>query len=206
MKICCFIQCRSDSARLPGKCFKKIDGIEIIRRCFLRCRYVFKKTYVIIPVGDTELSTFLTKSNIPFFEGDKNDVLNRYDCAAQYYGADYVVRVTGDCPAPSAEYLLYAKKLIKKYGFDFISNCFYPRVIVDGHDVECLSYDLLHELNMREDVNREHVTKTLYENSLMTFSRYDMADRSVDLSMHKTSIDTEEDYLRVKEMMERGQR
>lgn len=208
MQVVCFIQCRSASTRLPGKCFKKIGGQSIIARCYRRCAEVVNNVVVLTPEDDDCLHRHLRTYGIPYDTGHETNVLERFFAAAKSREADYIIRVTGDCPHPSKDALLRVQHVVHNYpDVDFVSNCFPPRRIIDGDDVECMSFNLLSYMHFLQAGDSEHVTKRLYDVLKPDGKRViNIADCVVDLSGHKTSIDTEEDYLRVKEMMERGQR
>lgn len=213
MRLFCFIQCRSDSTRFPGKCFEKINGESLIELCYSACKDVIENTVVLIPADDSALESFLMEKNIPYYKGAKNDVLLRYYNAAIAYNATHIIRVTGDCPYPNKQGLYTIKAIFEEYDNKppqvFISNCFAPRFIVDGDDVEGMSLAMLYALNKQATgtSEREHVTEYLYvgdDNINHQFIKLiNIANRSVDLSMHKTSIDTPEDLERVRHTTER---
>lgn len=166
---------------------------------------------VAIPENDVKLKEHLEEKNIPYFSGYEFNVLKRYyDCAC-FLGlkdSDKIMRITGDCPFTDLEQAYYLFQIAKKKDkLDFISNCFPPRRCIDGEDVEIMSFNILkwlyygggYELS---ESDREHVTSYVYNNydSLSIWHGFKIAKYiSKDDNSHiKTSIDTMEDYERVK--------
>lgn len=105
-----FIQARTNSSRLPGKVLKTLtssDGKKILDLLLQRVYQVFPWKYVVllIPDDDSELQTYCQKNSVQYFIGDEQDVRQRYILAAQKYGADFIIRLTGDNPFIDIEYL-----------------------------------------------------------------------------------------------------
>jgi spore coat polysaccharide biosynthesis protein SpsF len=209
-KILIGIQCRTNSTRLPGKCFLKIGDKMIIEHvideCLLASKFINKlplyqalcKVRLLIPRGDDELIE-KTKHKVDFIEGPEDDVLARYVKAANTINATHIVRVTGDClylPSYTISRLL---KLALRRGGDYTSNVL-MRMQPEGYDCEVISRDLIDWLdeNCDEPHDREHVTTKVDELKKerwfnRRFSIYSSKE-SIDFSRLKTSIDTQEDY------------
>jgi spore coat polysaccharide biosynthesis protein SpsF (cytidylyltransferase family) len=73
-----FIQARTNSKRLFGKCLLKIKGIETILILFNRIKSSNYKTIILTSKdkSDDYLVKILKKNKISFFRGDLNNVQN----------------------------------------------------------------------------------------------------------------------------------
>ncbi len=110
-----FIQARSTSARLPQKVLRTLSenpNLTILDHIYLRLLHVLPKEKIIflIPKSDTLLIEYCNQKNYLFFEGDEQNVRERYISAAQYHGADKIIRITGDNPFLD---ILYVEMLVE---------------------------------------------------------------------------------------------
>lgn len=158
-----------------------------------KSRDIDARVVLLTPHGDRVNSK---RHDVPVFTGPEHDVLTRYVDAAKEYKADYIVRITSDCP-------LIPPGLISKHifaacnhGLDYTTNT-YPaaRTYPDGFDCEVISARLLDWLDDTADhiKYREHVTNLLHE------SRPDWCKKGgcygpVDNQHLKLSIDEKSDY------------
>ena len=206
------IQCRSNSERLPGKCFLEIGGTSIIEKvvdtCHQTSKYlnglpkydVYCRPVLLVPYGDHQLIDHM-KNRVLVFEGEENDVLDRYAKAASLYRADYIVRITGDCfYIPSHTVSRHVKRILRRPA-DYVNNVLH-RCQPEGWDCEVLSRELLNWLdeNAQGDDDREHVTtyiRKAIENGSFPRELFNVATATdhFDFSGVKTSIDTFDDYL-----------
>jgi len=203
MKCICIIQARTGSKRFPNKVLTPLKGIPIVKRVYDTCNSIFEdRTVVAIPHTNRKLAKYLTDNDIPVFKGHPTDVLDRYYQCARKYEATHIVRITGDCPVISKAWLSYAEYMLcQNEDTGFISNCFPPRKIIDGNDVEIMSFKILSRLNdVADKEDREHVTSLIYKSNWELINHLDISPE-LDLSHIKTSIDTKEDFKRVEEML-----
>ena len=111
---------------------------------------------------DELIAEYCRQKGFAVFRGSETDVLDRYYQTAKTYGADTVVRITGDCPLIDAEVIDRVIAAYMSDGCDYASNilvCTYP----DGLDAEVFSFKSL-EIAWREArraSDREHVTPFL---------------------------------------------
>jgi spore coat polysaccharide biosynthesis protein SpsF len=80
--------------------------------------------------------------NLNFFVGSEKDVLSRYYFCAKKNKADFVVRITSDCPFVDRSMI---NKVIKKgliTNADYTSNI-HPLTVADGFDVEFIKFKAL---------------------------------------------------------------
>jgi spore coat polysaccharide biosynthesis protein SpsF len=136
-----------------------------------------------------------TRLGVETVRGSEQDVLARYAAAALESRADAVVRVTSDCPLldPSVTESVVRRYLDERCACDYASNTIvrsYPR----GLDVEVFSAAAL--ASAAEEAvapeEREHVT-LFFHNNASRFSRSSLVNAR-DLSGHRWTLDTEEDY------------
>ena len=164
--IVAIVQARMGSTRLPGKVLADIGGEAMLGHIVGRVRRSCMIGKAIVATStakeDDMLAEYCREKGFAVFRGSESDVLDRYYQAAKTFGAESVVRVTGDCPLIDAEVI---DRVIAAYlaeGCDYASNilvCTYP----DGLDAEVFSFSAL-EIAWREARragDREHVTPFL---------------------------------------------
>ncbi|MEI2428174.1 glycosyltransferase family protein [Priestia megaterium] len=207
MKVVAIIQARMGSTRLPGKIMKEVLGktlleyqIERIKRSKLIDKIVVATT---TKESDDNIVSLCNKLSIAYFRGSEEDVLARYYHAATEHKADIVVRLTSDCPLIDANEIdKVIRKFIESKGtYDYVSNTLvrtYPR----GFDTEAFSYEVLKlaHKEAKDHAYREHVTAYIY-NNVTTFTVVGVENRTND-SQYRLTVDTEEDFLLVKKIIE----
>jgi spore coat polysaccharide biosynthesis protein SpsF (cytidylyltransferase family) len=201
------IQARSTSERFPGKTLEMIGDRPMIKHVIDACeksaRYInahqlktkrIVNVVVLIPQGDP-LGGQLKRYSVKVVEGPEHDVLARYKIMAERFSADYVVRITADCP--EMEYALITKcittTLMNQY--DYFSNVDEAvRTAIDGLDVEVFSRAMLNyaDEHATEAYDREHVT-TLMRREPPSWGRLGVLMHQRDGSHIKASVDTPEE-------------
>lgn len=219
------IQARSTSTRLPNKIAKMLKGKMVIDHVIDACgnaasyinRYSYTNhttcsIYVLIPKDDP-IKRSLGVEEGSIIEGSESDVLSRYIAMAKESKANYIVRVTGDCPLIPPFLIFKCINVAIKNGFDYFSNVgdLGPdslRTSIDGHDVEVISARALEWANLhaKTPFHREHVTTVLREENVPDSIRRGVLIGHNDHSGTKLSIDTEEDFKRVEEELEKLQK
>lgn len=218
------IQARSTSTRLPGKISKSIGTRTLLERVIdagESCasyinRYSFSNrihcgVFVLVPEGDPVLDS-LHGHKDKLIAGDENDVLSRYVHMANETNADFIVRVTADCPVIPHFVIFKGVNVAVKNGLDYVSNVAdideTMRTSIDGHDVEVLSRRALDWLDINAiGKDREHVTSLLRALPPPPNIRFGGLFGHVDFyhpdfKNVKLSVDTEEDFQRVVGMHE----
>jgi spore coat polysaccharide biosynthesis protein SpsF len=205
------VQARSASTRFPRKIFEKIGNKQILQHvldaCYNSSSYInaFSKKHGIVcsvalavPNGDPLISHYQKHQIV---EGPEHDVLRRYALAQQQLEADYVVRVTSDCPFIPPYVVSKAINLAVTEKLDYLTNAD-PRfrTAPDGHDCEVISKRLLAWLDENANENhREHVTTYLHDHLPDWAVKADIVGFA-DYSSIKLSVDTPEDLARITEM------
>jgi len=207
MKTIIIVQARMTSTRLPGKVLLKILDKSLVEYQIERLRRVrlADKLVVATTVNDSDLPIVqeCSRLGIDYFRGSEDDLLSRYYLAACQYEAADVVRITSDCPLIDPEVI---NKVIGFYQdnrphYDYVSNVLtrtYPR----GMDTEVFSFKILEEACMAANspAEREHVTPFIYQNP-QRFSLANVAN-DIDLSQHRWTVDTVEDFQLIKNIVE----
>jgi spore coat polysaccharide biosynthesis protein SpsF len=199
------IQARSGSTRFPGKCLKTMpNGKSLVEHVYTVVNKMSPFTIVAVPRNDEPIINALRAANIPHYCGSEEDVLDRFYQCAKAYGMQMIGRVTADCYAILDSELFFMTNLAIQSRTDFASNTFKPKTCYEGTDYEIMSFRCLEWLHKNTNNNkyREHCTNFIYEEK-EKFLKTGMTiwDRKWPLKLDniKTSIDTEEDFIRAKE-------
>ena len=141
-KVLVIVQARMDSARLPGKVMRLIDGKPSLQVLHERLSFSKETSKIIIATTkrkiDNKIVNLCLKKNYLYFRGSVDNILNRYFNASKKYNPDYVVRVTGDCPLIDAKIIDKLIQLIKKTKSDYACNVF-PPTFPDGYDIDVVT-------------------------------------------------------------------
>lgn len=203
-KVVIAIQARSTSQRLPNKWQVLINGSTVLDRVIASVQSsasfinngkgdVYVSTCLVVPHGDAIAKKH--GHHISTFEGSENDVLSRYVDAIRRYDADYIVRITGDCPMIPAFVITKHILCATKHGFDYVTNARPElRTCPDGHDTEVVSRRLMEWCgeHATSDYDKEHVT-TYIKSHKPDWAKDANIIGYTDDSHLKLSIDTEED-------------
>lgn len=131
---------------------------------------------------------------------DEDDVLGRYVDIAREYGADVIVRITGDCPLIDGGVVDRTIEVLEDA--DFACNI-WPRTFPQGLDTEVMTMETLERLDRmlpQGHPDREHVCVHVYEDD--EFSLNNLMDTE-DNSNLRWCVDTAEDFDRVGFILER---
>lgn len=210
------IQARSTSTRLPKKCFEPIGGKRLLDHVIEACnraakysnKFTYRKNYttdiaLLIPEGDMIKRAFSSQAEI--VEGSEYDVLSRFEKAQKKFNAEYICRITGDCPLIPPFVISKHISLAVVGEYDYVSNvdeeC---RLSLDGIDCEVMSRRMLRWLveNARTPQEKEHVT-ILARTDPPVWAKRGFTASFFDQSHIKLSVDTREDLERVREEYDR---
>jgi spore coat polysaccharide biosynthesis protein SpsF (cytidylyltransferase family) len=215
------IQARSTSTRLPRKCFEMLGDKPVLQHvidaCVKSASYMNKhsektrmmvRTVLVVPEDDEIIGAF--KGRAPIAVGPELDVLERYNLMAERFKADYIVRVTGDCPLIPAPLITKHITTAVKNSYDYCSNVdVTSRIAADGMDCEVISRKMLvHAAQTATDPSdREHVTPFVRRNHVIPYLERTPNDWArtgaiigpLFYSREKFSVDTHADLERVRE-------
>ncbi|MED1438564.1 glycosyltransferase family protein [Aeribacillus composti] len=207
MKVAAIIQARMGSTRLPGKILKKVLDKTLLEYQIERVKRAKSIDEIIIATttkeSDDQIVQLCQQLSIPYYRGSEEDVLSRYFEAATQFNADVIVRLTSDCPIidPNVIDKVVTHYLENKDRYDYVSNTLtrtYPR----GLDTEVMSYKALKRAyeEAKESAYREHVTAYIYHHPDQF--RFFSVSNVKDESKHRWTVDTEEDFHLIKNILE----
>jgi spore coat polysaccharide biosynthesis protein SpsF len=206
LNVVAIIQARMGSTRLPGKVLKDLAGETVLARVVNRTRRATLLNEVLVATSTLSADDVIVKEcehlGVPVFRGDEADVLDRYYRAAQQFLADYVVRITADCPLIDWELIDATIRAALDQQADYATNSLvltYPR----GLDVEVFKADALRRAwsAAREEYQRSHVTPYLYENPQL-FKVVSIVNQ-VDHSRYRWTLDTSADLELIRSVYDR---
>jgi len=199
MRTLAIVQARMTSTRLPGKVLKTILGRPMLSLQLERMRRSRRLDGIVVATttnaADEPIVVLCGREGVPVHRGSEDDVLGRYAGAAREFDAGVVVRVTSDCPLIEPGLIDESVGLLADGGgkFDYVSNMLHPTYPY-GLAVEAFPARVLFEADAaaRSEAEREHVTPYIYAHP----ERYRLHSlrRSPDLSHHRWTVDTPEDF------------
>lgn len=205
-KVGIIIQARMGSSRLPGKVLKEVLKKPLLAYEIERLRRVTRADEIILATTtdslDDVLVDFAKNSGIKFFRGSERDVLSRYYECAKENKFDIVVRITADCPLIDPKIIdQILETMLDCKLYEYVSNTLsrsYPR----GLDCEAFYFKNLEEAfkSATEPADREHVT--LYMHRHIRSDRMRNISNPKNLSHHRWTVDTQEDFELVKNILE----
>lgn len=204
--IVAIVQARMLSTRLPGKVLKDIGGRTVLERVINRLERCTALTSIVVATTtqsvDDAIVLACVDMNVTCTRGSEQDVLDRYYRTAKKINADYVVRITSDCPLIDPELVDRTVEVFFEQQADYASNSIsrtYPR----GLDAEVFSFSGLERAwkKATRDYEREHVTPYLYDHP--EIFRIASLTNPIDFSHHRWTLDTVEDLTLIRELYAR---
>ena len=193
------VQARMGSSRLPGKVVRELAGRPMLEHIIARLQRVAGAQSLIVATTvenrDEVVAAIARRSGADCFRGGEGDVLGRYYDAARRFDLGIVVRVCADCPLidPAVIDEMLATFAALDGSIDYLSNTLvrsYPR----GLDAEIFTFSALEKAfhEARQDYEREHVTPYIWQHP----ERFRLRNhgRHPDLSRHRWTVDTAEDF------------
>ena len=163
-------QARSGSTRLPGKVLKEVGGKSLLQIHLERLRKCTKISEIIVATTIKEEDTIIYNQAIEWgfnaSRGSELDVLDRFYQAVKDKNADWIVRVTSDCPLIDPvlvdEVITFVQENNKDYGSNGLTEQF-----PDGQDIEVFKFSALETAwkNAKLKSEREHVTPYIRNNA-----------------------------------------
>jgi glutamate-1-semialdehyde aminotransferase/spore coat polysaccharide biosynthesis protein SpsF (cytidylyltransferase family) len=210
VKIIGVTQARINSSRLPRKVLLTINGKPLLQFHLERAMKSLLVSKWIVATTDEEESDLIceiaSNLSLPFFKGSLNDVLDRFYQAVKNEQADYVVRITSDCPLIDAAVIDSVVSLCVDQNLDYVSNTLSPS-FPDGIDVEVFKFSALEKAwkEASQSSDREHVTPFIWKNSSFlgqsAFTSQNFSFQE-DFSKYRLTVDQIEDFQLIKQLIE----
>jgi len=124
-KVIAIIVARLTSSRLPKKHLRNIAGYPLIYHVIERIKECSLIDKIVIATGpeeeNKELADYALSLGVDtFFHDNVNDVTGRIAKAGQYFKADYMVTVSGDCALVDPPFIDEGVKLLTQKGADYL--------------------------------------------------------------------------------------
>jgi len=207
MKIVATIEARMTSSRLPGKILLPILGKPTLELLIERLCKVNKIEQIVIATTsnrtDDVVEDLANRLCVGCYRGSEDDVLDRVMKAAQFYNADIIVEITGDCPLIDPIVIDCLIEIFLNNFFDYVSNTL-KQTYPNGLDVQIFSLKTLEEVSRLTDdpTDHEHVSLYIYEHP----ERYSLYNQESGLPEKywdlRLTVDTIEDFELIRSIYE----
>ena len=205
MRIEAVMQARMTSSRLPGKSMRYFGDKPTIGYLLERLERSEELDGVIVATSvdatDDPIAGYADDAGVRVHRGPLANVAQRYLDAAERFGLDAFVRVTGDSPLLDQRLVDEGIRLFKAGGADIVTNV-YPSTHPSGQSFEIVSTDLFRRTYPEFDHpdHFEHVTRFFYLNG----DRFRIRNLESERDEHamQLSVDTEEDARVIAAMLE----
>ncbi len=163
------IQARVGSTRLPGKVMYPLDGRPALEHVVKRVAYADCVNDVVVATStksqDDVIEQYVPEFGADVVRGSEEDVLSRFENAIKQCDSEIVLRVTGDCPLISPDFIKTSVERIQNKDAEYVnigSNRTFPR----GVTCEAFTADSFKRVSKKSDKprHREHVTPYYREN------------------------------------------
>jgi spore coat polysaccharide biosynthesis protein SpsF len=204
VNVVAIVQARVGSTRLPAKVLLDLGGATALQRCLDRVRRIEGVREVIVATTtnpeDDLIVSVCHRLGVRSTRGSAEDVLLRYVEAGRSSKAEAIVRCTSDCPLldptqASRVVQAFVASQATQEPLDYAANCL-ERRLPRGLDTEIVSMSALersHE-SATAQPDREHVTRFIYTNAARFRLRAVLPEFTDDLSHHRWTLDTLDDY------------
>jgi spore coat polysaccharide biosynthesis protein SpsF len=210
LNIILITQARMGSSRLPGKVLREINGTSLLKIQLTRLKKVSLISDIIVAttlnIHDSIIFNRSIQWGFSSTRGSESDVLDRFYQSVKNKNADWIVRVTSDCPLIDPilidKVILYATQ----NNVDYCSNTLLEN-FPDGQDIEVFKFSALEVAwqNAFLKSDREHVTPFIKKNS--DFNRGNLFKAKNyncfrDYSKIRMTVDEESDFKLIKRLIE----
>jgi len=196
-KIIIVTQARIGSTRFPEKILQTIEDNTLLSIHLRRLKKSTLANKIIVATTFEEKSYLIKdiaiKEGAFVFQGSINDVLDRFYQAVKKENAQYIVRVTSDCPLIDASIVDQVINMVIEKNLDYGSNTLIED-FPDGQDVEVIKFDALEKAWKESKLTseREHVTPYIRNNSTFfnkSLFRSDNFDAPVSMNHIRMTVD-----------------
>jgi len=168
-KCVAIIEARMTSSRLPGKVLMPAMGKPMLEHLIDRLSRVLSIDKIVVATtindSDQAIVDFSQALGVPVFRGSENDVMARVIGAGEFFDADVVVEITGDCPIIDPDIVEQVIRMHAYHDTSYVSNV-QVRSYPDGMDVQVFSLEMLMQsaAMTRDELDREHVSLHIRNN------------------------------------------
>lgn len=194
-----FVYARTNSARLPAKCFFPFNGTSLILHLFQKINKLNLGEPVLL-TSTSSIDDFLvdhvTNAGFRVFRGHPSDLVARTSDAIRYFQADAFIRVNGDSPFWSPHLCrIFINNMLAS---QFTSNLF-RRTFPYGVSLEFCNSDFYkYASDFAQPFELEHVTKHIYRLTPFSELNFRSTIQSITSSSDDSNIslvvDTYSDY------------
>jgi spore coat polysaccharide biosynthesis protein SpsF (cytidylyltransferase family) len=199
------LQARMSSFRLPGKVLKPILGQPMLARQLERLQWCQTLDGLVVATSnqpdDDSIAKLCAMVGVDCFRGSLNNLIDRFYHCALEQGAEFIVRLTGDCPLSDAAMIDELVHFFLRLDVDYASNC-RPPTLPDGLDAEVFTMEAL-ATAWRESLSpfeREHVTPFIINRpERFTIANWEWFS---DFSWLRWTVDEPEDFTFISKVYE----
>ena len=163
-------QARTGSTRLPGKVLKEVNGTSLLQIHLDRLKKCTKVAKIIVATTVNDEDAVIYNNAIEWgynaSRGSELNVLNRFYEAVKDENADWIVRVTSDCPLLDSKLVDDVIAFAQNHDYDYVSNGLIEH-FPDGQDVEVFKFSALKIAWEKAELKSEleHVTPYIRNNA-----------------------------------------
>jgi spore coat polysaccharide biosynthesis protein SpsF (cytidylyltransferase family) len=163
-------QARTGSTRLPGKVLKEINGKSLLHIHLDRLKKCKSVSEIIVATTTNSEDQIIFEKAIEWgfsaSKGSESDVLDRFYQAVKDKKAEWIVRVTSDCPLIDPVLVDNVIDFVQENDKDYGSNTLIEN-FPDGQDIEVFKFSALEKAwkNAKFLSEREHVTPYIINNT-----------------------------------------
>lgn len=198
-----FLQARMGSTRLPGKVLKKIVNKPILELIIERLSNIVNIEKIILVTSENEnnsdLISFAKKINLEYFQGNEENLLDRFFGASKLFPSENIIRINADCPLIDFNLINKGLQTFLENDYDILSTD-RIRTYPHGFDFEIFKTKSLHDSwsEIKKNYTNEKFSQTfispvknLLENP--KFKNFDFVSES-NLSHIRLTLDYAEDF------------
>jgi spore coat polysaccharide biosynthesis protein SpsF len=188
---------RLKSSRLERKALADLAGSPLIIRLFERLNEYIPRDNIVLCTSvhpqDSELYDLAVENGIQVYRGSELDVASRFIEAADIYGADTIVRVTGDNPLTDAKFIL---KMLESHDDSGAEYTFVSDLPI-GTRAEVIDVNGLRRIRSEWSDPQSSEYMTLFLNRSDKFRQNEMVANCKKISRPelRLTVDTPEDLL-----------
>lgn len=196
IKTLAIVQARMGSTRFPNKVMHLINNVPMIELLLKRLSLSKRIDKIIIAtsvnLNNEPMVEHLNGLGFDVFQGDEDNVLERFFLAAQPFKPETIIRITGDCPLVDSALVDEIIDEYNKLGVDYLSNIA-PPTYPDGMDIEVFSFKALCTSmnNTINEFDKEHVTPYIRNSGLFSIANY---SNDNDFSEIRLTVDEKVDF------------